>query len=66
MVATDKALYLPFVSYETEQAVLYVHLQKDLYGCLKSTLLFFEKLVGDLEAYGFRIKHKTRAWTTRW
>ena len=25
------------------------------YGCLKSALLFYEKLVGDLEAYGFRI-----------
>ena len=29
--------------------------QKALYGCLKSALLFYEKLVGDLEAYGFNI-----------
>ena len=55
MVAADPALYRPFVSYETGKAVIYVLLQKALYGCLKSALLFYEKLVGDLEAYGFRI-----------
>ena len=55
MVASDPALYQPFMSYETGHVVLYVHLQKALYGCLKSALLFYEKLVGDLEAYGFII-----------
>ena len=29
--------------------------QKARYGCLKSTLLFYEKLVGDLEAHIFEI-----------
>ena len=55
MVAADTSLYWPFVSYETGQTVLYVRLQKALYGRLKSSLLFYEKLVGYLEAYGFRI-----------
>ena len=55
MVAVYPALYRPFVSYEIGKAVLYARLQKALYGCLKSALLFYEKLVGDLEAYGFRI-----------
>ena len=55
MVAADPALYPPFMSYETGKAVLYIRLQKKLYGCLKIVLLFYEKLVGDLEAYGFRI-----------
>ena len=55
MVAANPALYRPFVSYDTVKVVLYVRLQKALYGCLKITLLFYEKLVGDLEAYGFRI-----------
>ena len=50
MVIADPALYRPFVSYETGKPVLYVRLQKALYGCLKSTLLFYKKLVGDLEA----------------
>ena len=43
------------MSYETRKVVLYVRLQKELYGCLKSALLFYEKLVGDMKAYGFRI-----------
>ena len=55
MVAADPALYRPFVSYETGKTVLYVRLQKTLYGCLKIALLFYKKVVGYLEAYGFRI-----------
>ena len=55
MVMADLALYQPFVSYETGKPVLYVRLQKSLYGCLKSALLFYEKLLGELEAYGFKI-----------
>ena len=56
MVMANPALYRPFVSYETGKPVLCVRLQKALYGCLKSALLFYENLVGDLEAYGFKIK----------
>ena len=65
IVMVDPALYQPFVSYETGNLVLYVRLQKALYGCLKSALLFYEKLVGDLEAHGFKITHTTHAWPTR-
>ena len=43
------------MSNDTGKAVLFVRLQKALYVCLKSALLFYEKLVGYLEAYGFRI-----------
>ena len=55
MVMADPTLYRPFVSYETGKRIIYIRLHKSLYGCLKSALLFCEKLVGDLEAYGFRI-----------
>ena len=55
MVAADPGLYRPFVSYETVHAVLYVRMQKALYRCLKSALLFYEKLVGGVEEYGFII-----------
>ena len=55
VVVDEPVLYRTFVSYETGKPVLYVRLQKALYGCLKSALLFYDKLVGDLEAYGFRI-----------
>ena len=40
MAAVDPALYRPFVSYETGKPVLHVQIQKALYGCLKSALLF--------------------------
>ena len=43
------------MSYETGKPVLYIRLRKALYGCLKIALFFYEKLVGDLEAYGFKI-----------
>ena len=43
------------MSYEKGKPVLYVRLQKALYACLKSALLFYEKLVVDLEEYGFKI-----------
>ena len=50
VVSADPVLYQPFVSYTMGQAVLYFLTQKSLYGCLKSALLFYEKLVGYLEA----------------
>ena len=33
----------------------YVILKKALYGILRSSLLFYRKLRGELEAYGFKI-----------
>eukprot|EP00957_Ditylum_brightwellii_P198690 15143924-Ditylum_brightwellii.AAC.1 len=35
--------------------VLCVQLQKALYGCLKSALLFYKRLVQDLQEFGFKI-----------
>ena len=35
--------------------ILYVRLKKALYGLLRSSLLFYRKLRGELEAYGFKI-----------
>ena len=55
MVMADLTLYRTFVSYETGKSVLYVWIHKELYGCLKSALLFYEKIVGDLETYGLKI-----------
>ena len=55
IVMANTALYRPFVSYKTGKPVLYVWLQKALYGYLKNSLLFYENIVGDLEVYGFRI-----------
>ena len=56
MVATTHKIYRPFVTYGTGNVpVLYVKLKKALYRCLKSALLFYEKLRGDLEGIGFKI-----------
>ena len=55
MVAADPALYRKYVKYKDGKAILYMQLEKALYGCLKSALLFYEKLVADLEDYGFEI-----------
>ena len=35
--------------------LLYVEIQKPLYGLLRSTLLFNRKLVKDIASYGFQI-----------
>ncbi len=35
--------------------VLYLHLQKALYGMMKSALLLYRKLVKELEEMGFEI-----------
>ena len=46
---------LKLVTIENGQTVLYVKFQKALYGCLKSVLLFDDKLVLDLNSRGFTI-----------
>ena len=37
------------------EPMLYVSLSKALYGLLQSALLFYKKLRGELEAYGFEV-----------
>ena len=46
-------IYRNYVVLERGQSVLYVELQKALYGMLKSALLFYRKLRKDLESVGF-------------
>ena len=54
LVTTVPGVYRPCVTYGPKrEAVLYVKLHKALYGYLKSTLLFHEKLVGDFKSIGF-------------
>ena len=56
MVATAPEIYRPFVTYgKKSELVLYVKLWKALYGCLKTGLLVYEKLVGDFEGIGFKV-----------
>ena len=39
--------------------VLYIQLEKTVYGMMKSALLFYRKLVADLLSIGFTINNKS-------
>ena len=54
-VNTEPSIYQKFFMIENGWTVLYVKLQKVLYQFLRSALLFFEKLVSDLNSIGFII-----------
>ena len=55
MVMVDPKLYWKYVTHNTKGVVLmYVKMNKAFYGLLKSMLLFYKKLVGHLEEYGFK------------
>ena len=56
MVKVDPKLYRKYVTSDKRgKPVLYVQLYKSLYGLMRSALLFYRKLRGELEAYGFTI-----------
>ena len=52
MVQVDPNLYRKYIIYnKNDQALLYVKLSKAIYGLLKSALLFYKKIVADLQNY---------------
>ena len=56
MVASDPTMYRTYISYgKRGEALMYVRAQKSIYGCLKSALILYKKLPGDLESHGFEI-----------
>jgi len=55
MVKTDPKMYRKYITIERGRQVLYLRLQKALYGMMKSTLLFYKKLVKELKEMGFDI-----------
>ena len=56
MVHIAPQIYRPYVKMDRKGTpILYVRLKKALYGILISSLLFYRKLRGELEAYGFKI-----------
>ena len=56
MVKTTPEFYRRYVVTEKVKMVLYVQLLKSLYGCLHIALLFYKKLLADLESRGFELK----------
>ena len=56
VVAAKPTLFRKLLSYGKKgESLLYVRVQKARCGCLKSSLPFYEKMVSDLEAHGFKI-----------
>jgi hypothetical protein len=56
MVKTAPEIYRKYIYVGSDnKPVLYVKLQKALYGCLRSALLFYQKLLKDLEDNGFKL-----------
>ncbi len=48
MAKTDPKLNRKYLVYKKGKNMLYLRLQKALYGMMKSALLFFQKLVSEL------------------
>jgi hypothetical protein len=56
MVKTAPEIYRKYIYVGPDnKPVLYVKLQNALYGCLRSALLFYLKLLKDLEGNGFKL-----------
>ena len=56
MVMVDPKLYRKYVTYDSKgNTMLYVQMNKALYGLLQSALLFYKQLQKDLEGYSFVI-----------
>ncbi len=53
MVKTDPKIYRKYVTIKKGRQVLYLRLQKALYGMMKSVLLFYRKLIKELKEKGF-------------
>ena len=52
----DADVYQDYMSADPKgNRVIYLHVRKAIYGMLVSSLLFYKKLHGDLEAYGFEV-----------
>ena len=57
MVKVAPKIYRNYVIMRSKgKPLLYVQMQKSLYGLLCSALLFYRNLVKDLESYGLQIK----------
>ncbi len=55
MVKTNPKIFRKYVTIKKGRQVFYPHLQKALYGMIKSVLLFYKKLNKELKEMGFEI-----------
>ena len=56
MVQVAPNLYRKYISVDRKgTTILYLKMQKTIYGLLRSALLFYKKLVANLESIGFKL-----------
>eukprot|EP00957_Ditylum_brightwellii_P137536 10485234-Ditylum_brightwellii.AAC.1 len=55
LVKIDPKMYRKHLRTEKGKSILYVRLQKALYGTMKAALLFWENLANALHEWGFEI-----------
>ena len=56
MVQVDPEVYGPYIRKNAKgESELYVRMKKAMYGLLRSALLFYLRLVGDLKEFGFEL-----------
>ena len=56
MVSVDPALYGPYMRKTKKgESMMYVKMKKAMYGLLRSALLFYLRLVKDLQEFGFKL-----------
>ena len=56
MVMVDPVLYKDFITYDSKgRTLMYVRMNKALYGMLKSALQFYLNFRSDIKAYGFKV-----------
>ena len=66
MVHIAPQIYHQYITTNNEsEKILYMRVQKALYGMLKSALLFYQIFKGDLEAMGFQATTMICMWITR-
>ena len=67
MEAISPSTYMEYVSVgKNKRKILYMWLHKALYGFLRSALLLYHKLKGDLEAFGFLLNIYDYRVSNKW
>ena len=54
-VKLNPKLYQKYIQDENDRTVMYAKLEKSLYGTLQAAMLFWKKISGCLEEWGFTI-----------
>jgi Reverse transcriptase (RNA-dependent DNA polymerase) len=54
LLEIDQEMYLPYITFERGEKVMYVELLKALYGTIRAARLFWEKLSRKLQEWGFQ------------